>query len=134
IKLNKFSQVLTIFAGGVTKIFNLDSKQLDETNQNTYDFDLMAQELANTGSSHSRKQLLHLIDTFLYSKCYEWVFILALVLKKFSVVNEVLRLVKNPDVSPLISNSIKKGIKELDVWSQQECCGYRSIIQKINNL
>ncbi len=80
----------------------------------------MTQELANTGSNHSKKQLVFLIDAFLNTKCYEWVFVLAIVLKKFSIINEITRLMKASELPPTVSISIRKGLQELDEWSQNE--------------
>ncbi len=84
------------------------------------DFDLIAQELANTGSTQSEKELLYIIDTFIYARCYEWVFVLAIVLKKFTIISEILNKIRIGEMPDFISDSIKKGISELEKWSECE--------------
>lgn len=75
-----------------------------------------------------------MMDTFLYSKCYEWVLVLAIVLKKFSVIGDMMRLVKLEEMCPQIAESLKKGLHELDQWATKECRGYKPIIQKVIGL
>lgn len=61
-----------------------------------------------------------MMETFLYSKCYEWVIVLAIVLKKFSAINDVIRLVKIDETSAIVADSIKKGIDEINLWASRE--------------
>lgn len=61
-----------------------------------------------------------LLDTFLYAKCYEWVIILGLVLRKFAVLNEIMRLLKLSDLPPALTENIKQGIADLNNWSKNE--------------
>lgn len=84
------------------------------------DMNLIAQELANTGSSQSEKQLSFLIDTFISANCYEWVFLLALVLKRMAIVNEIMRQLLADELPEETKNSLREGLKELKIWSQNE--------------
>lgn len=61
-----------------------------------------------------------MMDTFLYSKCYEWVVVLAIVLKKFSTISDVMRLIRINEMSPTIADSIKSGIGQIDQWATKE--------------
>lgn len=87
---------------------------------NILDVNLIAQELANTGSSQSETQLSYLMDTFIESETYEWVFLLALVLKRMAIVNEVMRKYISGELSKEVTSSLKHGLAELKVWSQDE--------------
>jgi hypothetical protein len=78
--------------------------------------------------------LRFIIDTLVYAKCYEWVFLLAIVLKKFTILNEIMSQYKTGDLPEHISTSLDKGLTELDSWSINECCGYRSIVNKLRNM
>lgn len=71
-----------------------------------------------------------MLDTFLYSKCYEWVLVLAIVLKKFSAISDVMRLVKLNEISPTIADSLKNGVDQLDQWTTNEW--YTCLFFKIN--
>ena len=84
------------------------------------DVNLIAQELANTGSSQSENQLSYLMDTFIATECYEWVFLLALVLKRLALVNEVMRKLISSEFSKEMSDSLYRGIEALDIWSENE--------------
>jgi hypothetical protein len=121
---------------------NGDEKLLNTTDQNetdfaeseSFDFHLVAQQLANTGSAQSEKELLYIIGIFQLAKCHEWVFLLAIILKNFSILNEVTRALKASEIPINVANNIRQGLGELDVWSRNECCGYRGVIQKIKKL
>lgn len=67
-----------------------------------------------------KNSLRFLIDTFISAKCFEWVFLLGLVLKRFTIINELFRQVNAGEVSSHVAISLKNGIKELDLWSQNE--------------
>ena len=84
------------------------------------DMNLIAQELANTGSSQSEKHLSVLIDTFISANCYEWVFLLALVLKRMAIVNEIMRQLLAEELPEETASSLKQGLKELNNWSKNE--------------
>ncbi len=84
------------------------------------DVHLIAQELANTGSSQSENQMSYLIDTFIASECYEWVFLLALVLKRIGLINEVMRKLIASELTKEVSANLRRGIERLDIWSQNE--------------
>jgi hypothetical protein len=84
------------------------------------DVHLIAQELANTGSSQSENQMSYLIDTFIATECYEWVFLLALVLKRMALINEVMRKLVASELTKEVSTSLRQGIEGLDSWSQNE--------------
>lgn len=114
--------------------YNSNMDLNSELCKDDFDFDLMAQELANTGQSQSEKELLYIIDTFVYARCFEWVFVLAIVLKNYTLLGEIISQIKSNDLPPLISSSIQRGISELETWSMNECCGYRMIVQKIKNM
>ena len=84
-----------------------------------------------------------MIDNFIQAKCHEWVLLASLMLKKFTVINEIIttiielitttlmlkkftiineiidhvRFGKYPIV---IATSIKNGLKELESWSEHE--------------
>lgn len=98
------------------------------------DVNLIAQELANTGSSQSEKQLSYLMDIFIHTNCSEWVFLLALVLKRMAILNEIMRQLIADELPEEVASSLKRGLSELDVWSQDECCGYRAIVKKCTSI
>ena len=52
------------------------------------------------------------------TECYEWVFLIALVTKDYSTINEILNRCRSNNAS-LLSN-IHKGLTELLTWSQNE--------------
>lgn len=62
----------------------------------------------------------YLIDTFVEAKCWEWVFLLGLVLKRFSIINEIMRMILTNELPPNMVDNLKKGINDLSVWSQNE--------------
>ena len=62
----------------------------------------------------------HALDVFFSARCYEWVFLLALVLKKFTIANEVIRLLKSQELGANLRTSIRKGLDELEEWSHNE--------------
>ena len=118
----------------VQKGSDTNSNVLEDMETESFDLNLVAQELANTGSTQSEKELLFIINTFQSVKCYEWIFLLAIILKNFSILNELIRQLKSTEIASGVAQNIRKGLAELDTWSRNECCGYRSIIEKINNL
>lgn len=109
-------------------------KQALRKNSEPLDFNLIAQELANCGSIQCEKQLSYMIDAFIAAKCWEWVFLLALVLKRFSIINEIMRMVIADELVTSVVSNLKKGINDLVIWTENECCGYRQIIKKISEL
>jgi RAB6A-GEF complex partner protein 1 len=116
---------------GSSKNLNVDGTEIGTE---SFDLNLVAQELANTGSTKSEKELLFIISTFQSVKCYEWIFLLAIILKNFSLLNEIMRQLKSTEIAAGVAQNIRKGLVDLDAWSKNDCCGYRSIIEKINNL
>ena len=108
--------------------------EITNTDSDSFDFHLVAQELANTGSSQSEVELLYIIETFQVAKCYEWVFLLAIILKNFTILNEIMRQMRTPEIPANIAKSIRDGLVDLDLWARNECCGYQSIIHKIKTL
>lgn len=54
------------------------------------------------------------------AKCYEWVFLLALILRKVSILNDTIRQINKSELPLNIENSLRQGIKDLDLWSKNE--------------
>jgi hypothetical protein len=54
------------------------------------------------------------------AKCYEWVFLLALILRKVSVLNDIIRQINKSEFPVNIEKSLRQGIKDLDSWSKHE--------------
>ena len=87
----------------------------------SFDFDLVAQQLAATsGSLDSKNKLYYIVDTFTSCRCYEWVFVLALVLQNFSVLSEIARKMRDGNLPPDVVKSLRKGLEQLDDWAQNE--------------
>jgi hypothetical protein len=57
------------------------------------------------------------------AKCYEWVFLLALILRKVSVLNDIIRQINKSELPFNIEKSLRQGIKDLDLWSRNEWYG-----------
>lgn len=64
--------------------------------------------------------LRYIIEKFIECKCYEWVFVLALVLQDFSILNELIIKLRSGNLSSQHLASLRVGLKELDEWSQNE--------------
>ena len=67
------------------------------------------------------------METFISADCHEWVFLLALLLRKFSVLNEIVRQVRFNELPFQIEHSLKKGLRDLDAWSKNEWYVYLRI-------
>jgi hypothetical protein len=61
-----------------------------------------------------------MVDNFIQAKCHEWVLLASLMLKKFTVLNEIADHVRLGKYPIDISSSIKNGLKELEGWSEHE--------------
>jgi hypothetical protein len=111
----------------ITEEVNRATDNDSESSTSAFDFDLVAQELANTGSVESKNKLIFIVDTFLSSRCYEWAFVLGLVLQDFTILNEIVKKMRGNDLPADIAKSLKRGLSELNEWSQNEwyrnfCC------------
>lgn len=94
------------------------------------DVHLIAQELANTGSMQSEKQLSYIMDAFIAAECYEWIFLLAIVLRRTAIVKEIMRQLISSELPNNVANSLQQGISELNVWSQNEWFVFNNFIIK----
>lgn len=123
VKVETDSTIDSVSSSLLTTSVDQDTTTTTNSNSNSFDFDLIAQQLVTTagGSQESKIKLLYIIDTFVSCRCYEWAFVLALVLQDFSVLTDVIRKLREPtQLSTDISKSIRKGLEQLDDWAQNE--------------
>lgn len=45
-----------------------------------------------------------------------------------------MRMIISNELPSSVVITLKKGINDLEVWTQNECCGYRQIVKKIFDL
>lgn len=88
----------------------------------SFDFDLVAQQLVTTatGSQESKLKLVYIIDTFVRCRCYEWAFVLAVVLQDYGVLADVMRRMRDATLPNEINKSLRRGLEQLDDWAQNE--------------
>jgi hypothetical protein len=57
---------------------------------------------------------------FLDAECYEWAFLLALVIKNHAIVNEIISAYKSSNPPIHFSTNFHKGLNELCLWAKTE--------------
>ncbi|CAF1068373.1 unnamed protein product, partial [Didymodactylos carnosus] len=118
----------TVSLTSETSSMPIDS-EIDDINR---DIETFSQELANRGPPLCEKQLRYLYDIFLSAEFYEWAFLFSLILKSQTMLSQVINLLRINNLSTHMF-SLQRGLSELETWAENECYGYKSLLQFVRN-
>ena len=68
---------------------------------------------------------------FLDAECYEWAFLLALVIKNQVIINEIIYAYKTSNTLIHFSTNFYKGLSELSSWAKTEWYIYFILIHNV---
>jgi len=96
------------------------------------DIDLLTQELANRGPPLCEQQIRYVYDIFFAAECYDWSFLLSLILKSQTMITHVVNAIRIQDLSTQMF-ALQRGLLELETWADNECPGYKSLLNFVRN-
>ncbi|CAF0802050.1 unnamed protein product [Rotaria sordida] len=99
---------------------------------NNHDIESLSQELANRGPQLCEKQIRYLYDIFLMADCYDWSFLLSLILKSQAMITQVMNATRIQDLSTQIF-ALQRGLVELETWAESECPEYKPLLLFVRN-
>ncbi|CAF0845941.1 unnamed protein product [Didymodactylos carnosus] len=99
---------------------------------NNRDIETLSQELANRGPPVCEKQLKYLYDIFLSAGCSDWAFLFSLILKSQTMISQVINSLRVTDLTTQMFG-LQNGLCELETWADNECFGYKPLLQFVRN-
>uniref|UniRef100_A0A672QSF7 Protein RIC1 homolog n=2 Tax=Sinocyclocheilus grahami TaxID=75366 RepID=A0A672QSF7_SINGR len=91
----------------------------------------ISMELANKGPHKSQVQLRYLLHVFMEAGCLEWCVVIGLILRDAGVIKQVVGFLDSPEVPPETVQSIRAGLKAVDLWASSDCLGYKPFLNLI---
>ncbi|XP_067278847.1 guanine nucleotide exchange factor subunit RIC1 isoform X1 [Pseudorasbora parva] len=91
----------------------------------------ISMELANKGPHKSQVQLRYLLHVFMEAGCLEWCIIIGLILRDAGVIKQVVGFLDSPEVASETVQSIRAGLKAVDLWVSSDCLGYKPFLNLI---
>uniref|UniRef100_A0A8C1SMT5 Protein RIC1 homolog n=1 Tax=Cyprinus carpio TaxID=7962 RepID=A0A8C1SMT5_CYPCA len=91
----------------------------------------ISMELANKGPHKSQVQLRYLLHVFMEAGCLEWCVVIGLILRDAGVIKQVVGFLDSPEVPAETVQSIRAGLKAVDLWASSDCLGYKPFLNLI---
>ncbi|XP_059381392.1 guanine nucleotide exchange factor subunit RIC1-like [Carassius carassius] len=91
----------------------------------------ISMELANKGPHKSQVQLRYLLHVFMEAGCLEWCVVIGLILRDAAVIKQVVGFLDSPEVPAETVQSIRAGLKAVDLWASSDCLGYKPFLNLI---
>ncbi|XP_056099613.1 guanine nucleotide exchange factor subunit RIC1-like isoform X3 [Rhinichthys klamathensis goyatoka] len=91
----------------------------------------ISMELANKGPNKSQVQLRYLLHVFMEAGCLEWCVIIGLILRDASVIKQVVGFLDSAEVPAETVQSIRAGLRAVDLWVSSDCLGYKPFLHLI---
>uniref|UniRef100_A0A671RVN6 Protein RIC1 homolog n=1 Tax=Sinocyclocheilus anshuiensis TaxID=1608454 RepID=A0A671RVN6_9TELE len=91
----------------------------------------ISMELANKGPHRSQVQLRYLLHVFMEAGCLEWCVVIGLILRDAGIIKQVVGFLDSPEVPPETVQSIRAGLKAVDLWASSDCLGYKPFLNLV---
>uniref|UniRef100_A0AC35TUA3 Histone-lysine N-methyltransferase, H3 lysine-79 specific n=1 Tax=Rhabditophanes sp. KR3021 TaxID=114890 RepID=A0AC35TUA3_9BILA len=83
----------------------------------------------NRGDIRHEKELIWLLNQLITAKSYEWVFLISVFIRNINIFVDSVKLTSSLNTE--IKHYIRQGMAELCTWSNMNCVGYTTFMEKI---